>query len=39
MALDCTAEGLMLDAAVLMGIGDGAIDSIITYLLCQWANQ
>lgn len=39
MALDCSAEALMADAAVLMGIGDGDIDSIILYLLCQWANQ
>lgn len=28
----------MADAAVLNGIGDGNIESVITYLLCQWAN-
>ncbi len=38
MAIDCSPQALMTAAVPLSGIPDGQIDSIITYLLCQYAN-
>lgn len=29
----------MLLSVTLNGLGDGEIESVITYLLCQWANK
>lgn len=39
MALDCSAEALVAAAVAFDGISDGQIDSIIVYLLCQWASS
>lgn len=35
--MDCSAQAVMAGAVALNGIGDGLIDSVIVYLLCQWA--
>ncbi len=37
--MDCSANALSLAVASLGGLEDGDIASIITYLLCQWANK